>query len=476
MSRIAGSKLKMAEKHLARVVMSLAAAVATWGIGGVALAGEAPEAKSKAVAEAPPVAEEASSLSILTSLPGFAAAADVKKRLKDQGFTVQSTYIGETLGNLSGGLRQGAIYEGRLETTVDVDLEKVANLPGLTFHADGFWIHGTGLARYYLGNLLPEDSFIEALPTVRLYELWLEQKLADGKLALRGGLLGADSDFTTSKYALLFVNSTTGWPAIFGADMPSGGPAYPLSSMGFRARYDVTDQLGLVAAIYDGDPAGPGTNDPQRRNAFGLNFRMQDRPLLMQEVQYKYNQDKGAAGLPGMVRFGSYQNLGNFPNERYDASGQPFAMTGLAPALMSGDYGVYAVLDQQVFAAQGDPTKGVGVFARVFGSPGDRNQVDFYFDTGVNVSGLTPGRSDDMFGVCFAYVHISNVARNAARDAGLSPLPDYEALLEVTYQAQIVAGWTLQPVAQYVVNPGAHLNGTNYRNATVIGLRTTLTF
>ena len=151
-------------------------------------------------------------------------------------------------------------------------------------------------------------------------------------------------------------------------------------------------------------------------------------------------------------------------------------MTGLAPAVMSGDYGFYAVLDQQVFAAQGDPTKGVGVFARVFGSPGDRNQVDFYFDTGVNVSGLTPGRSDDMFGVSFAYGHISSVARNAAMDAGLSPLPNYEALIEATYQAQIVPGWTLQPVAQYVVNPGAHLNGTDYRNAIVLGLRTTLTF
>jgi porin len=112
----------------------------------------------------------------------------------------------------------------------------------------------------------------------------------------------------------------------------------------------------------------------------------------------------------------------------------------------------------------------------VFGSPGDRNQVDFYCDTGVNVSGLTPGRPDDIFGVSFAYGHISNVARNAAKDAGISPLPDFESLLEVTYQAQIVPGWTLQPVAQYVVNPGAHLNGTNYHNATVIGLRTTLTF
>ena len=222
----------MADKRPACFALSLATAFLTCGIGGMALADEAGQTKPT-VAEAPPAAEEAPSPSLLTSMPSLADAAALKKRLKDQGYTVQSTYIGETLANLSGGLRQGAIYEGRLETTVDVDLEKLVHLPGLTFHADGFSIHGTGLARYYLGNLLPEDSFIEALPTVRLYELWLEQKLADGKLALRGGLLGANSDFTTSKYALLFVNSTTGWPTIFGADMPSNGPAYPLSPWAF---------------------------------------------------------------------------------------------------------------------------------------------------------------------------------------------------------------------------------------------------
>jgi carbohydrate-selective porin OprB len=46
-----------------------------------------------------------------------------------------ATYIGEALGNPSGGLKRGAIYEGRLNLAVDVDLEKLAGLRELTFHA-----------------------------------------------------------------------------------------------------------------------------------------------------------------------------------------------------------------------------------------------------------------------------------------------------------------------------------------------------
>jgi porin len=38
------------------------------------------------------------------------------------GVKFAATYIGETLGNVSGGLKQGAIYEGRLNLAVDVEL------------------------------------------------------------------------------------------------------------------------------------------------------------------------------------------------------------------------------------------------------------------------------------------------------------------------------------------------------------------
>ena len=431
-------------------------------------ASKPPAAAAAPAADAPPP-------SIADSFPELAGAAAFKKKLKDMGLTLQMTYIGETLANVSGGRRQGAIYDGRLEFMLEADMEKIANWQGGTLHLDSFWIQGTGLTRYYVNNLM-DVSYIEALPTVRLYELWYEQKLADNKLSLRAGLLGADSDFVASKYGLLFVNATTGWPEIFSSNMPSGGPAYPFSALGFRAKYDVSDSLSLVAAIYDGNPAGTGTNDPQRRNAYGLNFRLSDPPLLMQEVQYKYNQDKDSTGLAGQVKFGAWEHLGSFPDNLYDGSGQPFVLSGLTAANLPGNYGAYAQIDQQIFKAPSDPTKGVGVFARVFFSPEDRNLVDFYFDTGVNVSGLIQGRSDDVFGVSFAYTQISNSVRSGAAYSGLTPLPDYEALLEMTYQAQIVPGWTLQPVAEYVIHPNARLNGTDYPNAAVVGIRTTISY
>ena len=57
-----------------------------------------------------------------------------------------------------------------------------------------------------------------------------------------------------------------------------------------------------------------------------------------------------------------------------------------------------------------------------------------------------------------------------------------EALIEVTYQAQIVPGWTVQPDFQYVFRPGGNIAnardpaGAAIKDAAVFGLRTTIRY
>jgi len=46
------------------------------------------------------------------------------------------TYIDETLGNVSGGLKQGSVYEGATKPRRRRDLQKLMGLEQLTFHAN----------------------------------------------------------------------------------------------------------------------------------------------------------------------------------------------------------------------------------------------------------------------------------------------------------------------------------------------------
>jgi porin len=247
--------------------------------------------------------------SIASSLGPAGDPGGSRSALEKAGITYSLTYIGEVLGNVSGGMRRGSIYEGRLDFQVDADLSKLAGWEGATIHAQAFQIHGHGLSRYYLGNLMTASG-IEALPSTRLFELWLEQSFADGKAALKVGQLAADTEFLTSQYGALFVNATFGWPAITGVNLPSGGPAYPLATPGARLKLAPVEGFTLLAAVFNGDPAGPGPGDPQRNNRHGLEFRTKDPAFAIAEAQFAYNQGKDAAGLPGTVKVGAWHHLG----------------------------------------------------------------------------------------------------------------------------------------------------------------------
>jgi porin len=71
-----------------------------------------------------------------------------------QGVKFAITYIGEGLGNPTGGEKQGAVYEDRINFAADIDFEKLAGLKQLTFHANVFQIDGGGLSRGALLNYL----------------------------------------------------------------------------------------------------------------------------------------------------------------------------------------------------------------------------------------------------------------------------------------------------------------------------------
>src|SRR5436190_5291163 len=222
-----------------------------------------------------------------------------------EGIKLAATYIGEGLGNPSGGLKRGAAYEDRFNFALDIDFERLAGVKQLALHANLFQIDGGGLSR---GSLLNDMtvSGIEALPTTRLYEFWLEQKWGTA-VALRAGQLAADTEFMTAKYTDVFTNASLGWPAGFSLNMPSGGPSPPLAAMGARVRGELGDNLTLLGAVFDGDAAGPGPDDPQLRNRHGVNFRVNDPPLILGEAQLQWNAKKGDSGLEGKLKLGGWR-------------------------------------------------------------------------------------------------------------------------------------------------------------------------
>src|SRR5215210_3895118 len=412
-------------------------------------------------------------VSIATSLPHNGDPAGTRKWLNDHGVTYSLIYTNDVLSNLSGGNRRGTIDQGKVEVTVAVDLQKLAGWQGLTLYANAFQIHNTGrMRRDYVGGI-KTIAAIEATPTTRLSELWIEKKFSGDRASFRIGQLAADTEFFFSDLSSMFLQSD--WPTIAAVNLPSGGPAYPLSTPGMRLKVEPARNVSLLLALFNGDPAGPGLGDEQLRNRYGLNFRVRDPPLIIGEAQFRWNQGTDYGGLAGTVKLGGWTHLGEFDDQRFANDGSLLAdPTGSGIATKRrGNFGLYGIVDQQIYRPpRGDPGRGVWVFSRASVSPSDRNLVDRYIDGGIVFAGLIPNRPADRFGTSVIYTRFSDGVRGFDREQMIftelpQPIRDYEANLEFTYLAQIVPGWTVQPELQYIWHP----SGRPGRDAKVGGLR-----
>jgi porin len=407
----------------------------------------------------PPGADGVTEPSIATNLP----VNDARKRLYERGISYYLIYTNDVLSNLSGGNRRGTIDQGKVEEQITADLEKLAGLSGLMFYANGFEIYNSGrIRRDYVGGI-NTIAAIEATPTARLSELWLEQKLFGGAASVRAGQLAADSEFFFSDLSAMFLQSD--WPTIGAQNLPSGGPAYPLATPGARVKVDYGETASFLFAIFDGDPAGPCLGDPDTCNRYGVNFRMRDPAFMIGEAQFRTNRGKNAAGLATTFKVGAWQHLGLFQEQ---------ANPDIAHR---GDYGIYGVIDQQLWRPTGaGRDKGISVFSRASMSPADRNQIKVEIDGGVVFAGLLAARPDDSFGVSVIYSRYSHDVR-ASPDNQIAPgvpgqYPDYETNLELSYVAQVVPGWTVQPDYQFIWHP----SGQPGRDAQVFGVRSILRY
>jgi porin len=315
--------------------------------------------------------------------------------------------------------------------------------------------------------------------------------LLDGKASFRLGQIALDDEFYISQYSEIFVNSTFGCPDILSTDLPSGGPCYPFAVPGLRVRAAPTTGLTFSAAAFNGNPAPSGPGDPQIRNPSGTNFLIgEGGSLVIAEMAYAFDTEPISSLLLSDVKLGGWYHTADFPDLRRDTLGRSVAdpvSNGIA-ATRRRNFGLYLVLDKMLWRRPDTATQGLATFFRVGGAPSNRNLISLEVDAGLTYKGLFPGRELDLLGVAASYARIGNAARGLDRDeirfTGTGgTIRDYEAVLEITYEARIAPWWTLQPDFQLIAHPGGHVappsaafSARPIPNALVLGLRSSIVF
>jgi porin len=403
----------------------------------------------------------------------------------------------EVLGNVAGGVKQGFAYDGLTQAILQLDTQRAFQWYGGTFNVSALQIHGDNLSAQNLYTL-QTASGIEADRATRLWELWYQQKfLEEDRMDVKIGQQSLDQEFMVSQYAGLFVNTMFGWPMLPSADLPGGGPAYPLSAPGIRVRVRPVNALSVLVGVFNGSPVVNNTGDPQRQNPSGVNFPLHGGALAIAEVQYSYPAlggmvyKKDSQPLARVLRLGFWYDTENFADQQYDNAGLSLAnpkSAGLA-ATHSGDYAIYAVADQMIWR---DPTdedgdRALNFFVRAMGAPEeDRNLIDVSMNAGITFHEPIYHRDDDTCGIGMGYAKVGNHAAVLDSDTAFytgrfHPVRSGEIYLEATYQYQLTTWCQLQPDFQYVFNPGAGIANPNFpgqrvKNEAVLGLRVNILF
>ena len=419
--------------------------------------------------------------------------------LGDYGITVGAQETSEVLGNVTGGTRRGADYDGLTLLSLGLDTEKAFGWKDGTFNISALQIHGRNLSTDTLDNI-QTPSGIEANRATRLWELWYDQSFGD-TTDLKVGQQSIDQEFMVSTYSGTFINTMMGWPTVPSYDLYAGGPAYPLASLGVRARAMPLRNLTVLGGVFDDNPPGGSFDDnSQVRGAeqSGAAFNAGTGALFITELQYAINQPvegdvvrpgDGPPGLPGTYKIGAWVDTGRgFLDQRFGSDGRSLAdpKSNGDPRHRPDNYSVYAVIDQLVWRPDPSGARALGVFARVMGAPSDRNFISFSLNTGLVLKAPFAGRDNDSIGIGYGLAKVSGRASELDQDTAAfsfmpTPVRSSESFLELTYQFQAAPWWLIQPDAQYVFTPGGGIAdparpGRRIGNEAILGLRTNITF
>lgn len=389
------------------------------------------------------------------------------KLSKDHGVDFEFFYIASNPYNLDGGKETGSTYEGALLLLLDLDSEKLAGYHGGHVHVGGTWLHGNyPFSDKYVGDL-NKVNLIDFPSAWRLWQFWYEQKFWDDKISLKFGQMAVDQDFLMAEYynslaSINLMNQTFFYPTLaFNVyDIPGFPPGFhalassPYGAPGARLKVETTENTYVQVGAYDGYP------DQDDGTEFELN--RQEGVLLYFELGYRLNQRKDDTGLPGNFKLGAFYHTGDFPDVQsvFNASIGAGAVT-----YYPNTYGLYFLVDQTLYreADKEDPAQqGLVGFFRLTGAPPDRNLTEFSIDGGLVYKGLIPTRDYDSIALAGSYLKMSEDIRSGQETVnavapGFFPddsLVDYEAVVELSYKAQMTAWWTLHASVQRAIHPG----------------------
>lgn len=341
-------------------------------------------------------------------------------------------YTSEIWTAASGGASSDLRYLDNLDLIIDADLEAGLGWRGTSMRIYGLYNNGKSFTQL-AGDAQVVSSIETGVQAFLLYEAWVEQRF--GRASFKAGLMEVNFEFDVLESANLFVHAAHGFGTDIGLSGRTGPSTFPLTSLGARADYQISETIKARVAVFDGVPG-----DPNAPNRTAIKLGNGDGALIIGEAEIAIPKGKILAGHWRFTR--------------------DFSAFDGPPG--TGDRGTYVRAERQVFQAGTDPQAGLTAFARLGIANGGSSSYSRFVGAGLVYQGVGARRPRDQIGIAVAAAFASNrfQQQTGARAA--------EWNVELTYRLEINEHLALQPDIQYIINPAAN---AGLRDVVAIGLR-----
>lgn len=365
-----------------------------------------------------------------------------------------AVYDGELVENAHGGVRRGTSYLGVARAQLLLDLERGVAWPGASLFGSALFSHGQNPSE--LVGDAQGVSNLAAPAGAQVYELWLQQTLAEGALSVLAGRYDLSSEFYRLTSAGLFLNSSFGTGPELAQSGRQGPSIFPDTSLGLRVAFKAARGVVLRLAALDGVPLSRPRTAPRV-------FSAADGWLLVAEQAFLSRPAPVEPARSHRLRIGRNSGLPPYRHKlalgawSYTASFDDLAQPGRAGRHI-GSSGVYALGDAQIH--QGGGLGQVNAFVQLGLGDARVGRFGAYLGAGVVVSGLWSALENDELGLAIAHAQSGSHYLTAARRLGAN-VSGAETTLELTYLVQLGPHLALQPDLAYVIHPSAAATAPN---------------
>ncbi|MEY2507408.1 MAG: porin [Verrucomicrobiota bacterium] len=390
-----------------------------------------------------------------------------RERLFESGVEVFGFYNSILNGNVSGGIHpRHATYVDDAFVGFKFNLDKLAGWRGGLFVVSGINRNGDDLTTKYVGSIFSTQQSVGGQRPF-LYQVYLQQKFADGRVRLKLGRFSASDDFNGSPlYGYSVNNGIDG--DIRNVLFDTRFSAYPFAVWAAVLLYDPTPEFNVRAGVFQ-TSSRMFENDDN-----GLNWGIEGNDGYTAIFQFGWSPQFWKGPVP-IREGGDAVVMKGLPGHYW--IGFTYSEWDLYPRFSGGfedrSYGFYVHADQMVYQETPGSDQGLTVWVGSGYYPQKEiSIVPFQVNVGLNYEGLIPGRDRDHTMLHFIYGDLSRDYALARRRPG-GHRAESEKVIEAAHRFQFTPWSYFQPDLQYVIDP----SGTgDIPNALVIGAQMGFTF